>query len=76
MWIASASPPGRGIEEYIVGLNQVLDVAVHVPQQQFGVEVLVAELANPANAPGTECHDDRLELSPSRCQHSKHVTSC
>ena len=45
-----------------------VDVAVDVPHQQMWVEVLVAELGDPAHAPSTDRLDDRPQLSTGRRQ--------
>jgi hypothetical protein len=53
----------------------VVDVAVHVPQQELRVEVLVAELADPADTPGTERLDHRRQLKAGRGQDVSHALS-
>ena len=53
----------------------VVDVAVHVPQQQLGIEVLVADLADPADAPHSQRLDHRLQLAAGRRQDIPHVVA-
>ena len=36
---------------------------MHVPQQEFGIEILVAEFADPAGAPDPQGLDDGAELA-------------
>jgi hypothetical protein len=35
------------------------DVTAHVPQEELGIQVGLAELTNPSDAPRAECVDDR-----------------
>lgn len=46
----------------------VIDVAVHVPQQELGVEIPVADLADPSGAPGSERFHHRSQFHAGRCQ--------
>ena len=58
----STSGKHEGDDRAPVGHRLGVDVAVDVPQQQVRVQVLVAELGHPADAPPADGLDDRLEL--------------
>lgn len=58
------------------GWNDVeVDMAMHVPQQQLGVEILVAQLADPADAPLADSADHGVQLAPGRGEHVPHVVA-
>src|ERR1700730_10862711 len=46
-----------------------IDAAVHIPQKQLGVEVLISEVPNPADAPRPKSLDDSLQLTTRVGQH-------
>ena len=65
----------RELHDVPSGRDDVMvDVAVHVPQQQLGVQILVADLTDPAGAPDAQRLDHRPELAPSQGQDVAHLT--
>jgi hypothetical protein len=42
----------------------MINMAVHVPQEQLGVEILITELTDPPDTPGGQRLHDRPEFHP------------
>src|ERR1019366_9933145 len=58
-WYVGKSELDHGSSAWDSG---VIDVAVHVPQQELRIEVLVAEFSDPADAPGAQRLDHRPQF--------------